>query len=350
MNGRRSTLSDIARAVGVDVSTVSLVLNRKPRAGRLRPETRERIEQCARQLGYRPSLTARALLTGKTGMLGMVVGDIASTFYAELTAAALRIAERHGRQLLVAATEWSVDKERRALDSLLNAGVDGIIFMPGSFLEHSEQVAAIRRERIPVVTYDYKVPGASAIFCDYAPGMERAVELLSARHRQILCLLNRDDHSPKLEPLLAACRKFGCHAEIIPHGGSSFSNFEKEIDLSVFLSSAQQEACIVCGGEDAVYILNRLMSQGVSIPHKLELVGLAGNRLSHFTNPSLAVIQMDTEQLMEAAFRLIESGEESVVRVPTGFIPGGSVLPRCGKTDSRTAYDAASPLRYKNFN
>ena len=169
--GKRSSLSDVAQAAGVDVSTVSLVLNRKPLARRLRAETRERIEACARELDYRPSRAARALKTGKTGMIGIVVGDISSIFYAEVTAAALRTANLHGSQLLVAATDWSIDKERLALKSLLDAGVDGIIFLPGSFLCHTDQVATIRREKIPVVTYDYKVPGASAVFCDYTPGM-----------------------------------------------------------------------------------------------------------------------------------------------------------------------------------
>ena len=323
--GKRSSLSDVAQAAGVDVSTVSLVLNRKPLARRLRAETRERIESCARELDYRPSRAARALKTGKTGMVGIVVGDISSIFYSELTAIALRIAEQHGSQLLIAATDWSIDKERLALKTLLDAGVDGLIFLPGSFLLHTEQVATIRREKIPVVTYDYKVPGASAVFCDYTPGMERAVELLAPRHRSISCLLNRNDHSAKVEPLLAACRKYGCQGNVIMHGGNDFNDFEKEIDIEALTAPGMPTACIMSGGEVAVQVRNLLLDRGIDVPNAMEIIGLSGNRLGNFTCPSLATIRIDTQGLMEAAFQLLESGEEEI-RVPTGFTPGKSIL------------------------
>ena len=78
--GKRASLSDIAKEAGVDASTVSLVLNRKPLAERLRPETRRRIIEIAEKLRYRPSAAARSLRTGRSGMIGMVVGDIASLF------------------------------------------------------------------------------------------------------------------------------------------------------------------------------------------------------------------------------------------------------------------------------
>lgn len=324
--GKRSSLADVAKAAGVDVSTVSLVLNRKPLARRLRAETRERIEACARELDYRPSRAARALKTGKTGMVGIVVGDISSIFYAELTAVALQTAERHGCQLLVAATGWSIEKERRALESLLDAGVDSIIFLPGSFLKHTEQVAAIRREKIPVVTFDYKVPGASAVFFDYAPGMEQAVRLLAARHRSISCLLNRNDHSAKSEPLLAACRKYGCEANLILHGGNDFADFEREIDVGALIAPGMPGACIVGGGEAAVYVRNRLLDYGIDVPREMEIIGLSGDRLPGYTSPSLATIRMDAPGLMAAAFRLL-GGEEAEIRVLTGFIPGRSILP-----------------------
>ena len=90
---KRTSLQDIALKVGVDASTVSLVLNRKPLAAKLKEETRKRIELCARELNYRPSRAARTLRSGKSGMVGIVVGDISSIFYSEMTATALQVAE-----------------------------------------------------------------------------------------------------------------------------------------------------------------------------------------------------------------------------------------------------------------
>ena len=178
--GKRASLSDIAKEAGVDASTVSLVLNRKPLAERLRPETRRRIIEIAEKLRYRPSAAARSLRTGRSGMIGMVVGDIASLFYSELTATALANAERNGRRLIVSATEWSKEKELKALENLLAAGVDGIIFLPGSLSEEHPLFRTIRSERIPLVTFDRKLPGTPAVHCDYRRGFAEAVARLAA--------------------------------------------------------------------------------------------------------------------------------------------------------------------------
>ena len=213
--GKRASLSDIAKEAGVDASTVSLVLNRKPLAERLRPETRRRIIEIAEKLRYRPSAAARSLRTGRSGMIGMVVGDIASLFYSELTATALANAERNGRRLIVSATEWSKEKELKALENLLAAGVDGIIFLPGSLSEEHPLFRTIRSERIPLVTFDRKLPGTPAVHCDYRRGFAEAVARLAARHRRIGYLGARGEISNKIPSFREACsaqgrRRFIC--------------------------------------------------------------------------------------------------------------------------------------------
>jgi DNA-binding LacI/PurR family transcriptional regulator len=84
-------------------------------------------------------------------------------------------------------------------------------------------------------------------------------------------------------------------------------------------------ACIIGGGEVAVQVRNRLLDRGIDVPNEMEVIGLSGTRLSNFTCPSLATVRIDVQGLMEAAFRLLESGEEEI-RVPTGFSPGRSIL------------------------
>src|SRR3970040_2485194 len=79
------TLRDVAREAGVHVSTVSRVLNNQAAAGRITPDTEERIREVARRLGYRRNIIARALRTGHTLVVGMVVPDVANLYQAGIT-------------------------------------------------------------------------------------------------------------------------------------------------------------------------------------------------------------------------------------------------------------------------
>src|SRR5437667_12161930 len=91
----RLTISDVARAAGVSKQTVSRVLNDK---GELSPNTRARVLQVIRELGYRPNVAARSLLTGRTFTLGLVIPDLKNPFCIDIAGgvhAAAQEAEYH---------------------------------------------------------------------------------------------------------------------------------------------------------------------------------------------------------------------------------------------------------------
>ncbi len=322
---RKSSLLDVASAAGVDISTASLVLNRKPLAQRLRPETRQRIRDCAEKLNYRPSRAARVLRSGKTGMIGMVVGDIASLYYSELVAMGLQAAEACGKQLLISATEWSQEKEHDALKRLLDIGVDGIIHLPASLEQHADLLEVIRAEGIPTVTYDCEVPGFSAIHCDYRPGMELAVRELAKRHSRIGYISFPGERSNKLEAIRAAGRKHG--VEIENHSFSGTDCFGRiEFESGAITAPEAPRAWIIGGGEKAVFLLTQLLHEGFRIPEDRELIGIAVPRIAALGTPSLAHIELDTKGLMKAAFELLNEGNsERQIYVPTTFNKCGSI-------------------------
>ncbi len=321
---KRTSLQDIALKVGVDASTVSLVLNRKPLAAKLKEETRKRIELCARELNYRPSRAARTLRSGKSGMVGIVVGDISSIFYSEMTATALQVAESLHLQLLVAATRWAPEQEHNALKNLLDTGVDGIIFLPGSLAMHEDLLKVIRQEAIPVVTFDYRLDGTSGFFSDYKPGMEQAVAALVPRHTRIGCLVHRSDQADKAEPFLAACRKYQVEGVLLKHTGFDFEDYPAGVDLKQLFAPEMPKAWIVCGGECAVFVLNESLRRGFRVPEEYEWIGLGCDRLGHFTCPGLAQIVQDPRELMQAAFQLLQQ-REGEIRIPTRFETGNSI-------------------------
>lgn len=121
---RPPTIVDVAGVAGVSVSTVSRVVRMHPDVG---DATRARVLQTIAELGYRPSPIARALVSGRTRLLGLLVSDIANPFYPQLAKAIEREAMRLGYGLVICNTDDDDSETERYVERLIDQGFEGII-------------------------------------------------------------------------------------------------------------------------------------------------------------------------------------------------------------------------------
>lgn len=121
----RVTRADVARLAGVSTAVVSYVLNGGP--GPVSAASRQRVLRAVDALGYRPNANARALATGLSGLLGLVVPDISNPLFAEFALSIELCAQAKGYGLLLANSEDSVDVEQQQVASLVARGADGIL-------------------------------------------------------------------------------------------------------------------------------------------------------------------------------------------------------------------------------
>lgn len=129
-NSRKTTMEDVARAVGVSRTTVSFVLNDRPDV-RIPVATRERVRRAARELGYRPHNAARALASQRTGQLGLV-SEIVTSPLSSATIRGIHTAARQaGYSLFIVPTTPSGQEDPEAFETLLKARVEGIIYATG---------------------------------------------------------------------------------------------------------------------------------------------------------------------------------------------------------------------------
>lgn len=124
------TSKDVGRLAGVHPSTVSRVMNRAFGKYTYDPQTIARVEESARQLGYRPSHAARSLRMGKTMLMGVVVSDIANSFFGQLASHIERLARAKGYRSLICNTQDDPELQREHLADLAGRHVDGIILCP----------------------------------------------------------------------------------------------------------------------------------------------------------------------------------------------------------------------------
>jgi LacI family transcriptional regulator len=176
----RATILTLSRSAGVSASTVSRALKGDPRISK---SMRSRIAELARDAGYMPNALARTLSSGRSGLLGLVLGPRSNPFYATLLEEVVaQSAERGLRFLILHAGPGPI--EDRTTEALLQYQMDGCLITSADMSSRAAEICAANA--VPVVMIN-RVPRvhASAVSCDNAEGGARMAEhLLSSGHRR----------------------------------------------------------------------------------------------------------------------------------------------------------------------
>lgn len=175
-----STLADVARAAGVSVATASRAISGR---GSVAAPTRERVIAAARRLDFEPSAVGRSLRTRRTGLIGFVVPDIGSAFYASALKGAQHRLALAGYQVALMDTDEQPEREDAALRALVAQGVDGVIVCSTGGARAALRDRA-RRRRTPVVFFDNLAPGLgdASVALANEQGVRLLVDHLVAAH------------------------------------------------------------------------------------------------------------------------------------------------------------------------
>jgi LacI family transcriptional regulator len=152
-------LKDIARDLGVSVITVSKAL-RNHRD--ISPATRARVLKRVKELNYRPNYAARALVTGRTHMMGLVVPDLVHAFHSEVAKGLAGVLRKSGFTLLISSSEEDPEIERQAIDQLLARRVDALLVASTQWTV--EAFRRVEEAGIPYILLDRNFAGLAANF------------------------------------------------------------------------------------------------------------------------------------------------------------------------------------------
>ncbi len=220
--GRDATIIDIAHRAGVSTATVSRVLNR---TGKVREETREKVEAAARELDYQPNIVAKNLSTVRSNVIGVLVPDVRNPFYANIFVECEKYANEKGFSLLLYNFLESESLERHCYDMLMARRVCAVIHIGGSVerIEASpgfvEKIGEIS-ERVPVVTSSFvEGTGSRCVEIDSGRGMKLLLDyLLGLGHERIALVGGREDDKP-------TAKKRKCYQEALRQNGIRYGNY-----------------------------------------------------------------------------------------------------------------------------
>ncbi|HEY4788104.1 MAG TPA: LacI family DNA-binding transcriptional regulator [Bacteroidales bacterium] len=150
------TITDIARHLNVSVALVSLVLTDKWKENRISKELAERVNESAKQLGYKPNVVAQALRTGKSGIIGLIIADISNPFYSIIVRIIEVEAEKAGYEVMFGSSEEQLSKFIKVGETLISRQVDGLIVVP--VVGSGDILSSWKARNIPIITIDRFIP------------------------------------------------------------------------------------------------------------------------------------------------------------------------------------------------
>ena len=168
------TIKEIAGKAGVSFQAVSAVLNGNTKVASA--ATREKILMIARELDYRPNAAARALSSGKTGLIGFITQDIRFPFYSDFSYQIQACAESYGYKVLMLESNWDNSRTLECLSAMLSYSIDGILMIGN--VNDKEIYKLVADNKLPLVFIDGEETGFSGHGFDYRPGMRDALSRL----------------------------------------------------------------------------------------------------------------------------------------------------------------------------
>ena len=328
------TIADVAARAGVSTATVSRVL---AGIGRARPETRDRVLEAARTLGYRPSEVARSLQRRSTQTLGLVITDIENPYFPQLVRAVEDAARAAGYAVLLCNAADDPEREAFYLDLLADRRVDGLIIAASSLGDrHGEWLAA---PPVPVVLVNTAAPdvGLPAILSDNELGGRlAAAHLLDLGHRRFGYLMpppRNVDAPARVQGIRMALVEAGLDPDglVVGHGSALIDGGEAASG-QILERAPETTASLAYNDLMAIGALRALRAAGRRVPDDVSVVGFDDVALATIVDPPLTTIVQRTEAMGRWAVERLLGGLEA-----TGTGSGG--------TNGSGGRDAAPPVR-----
>jgi LacI family transcriptional regulator len=308
------TRNDVAEYAGVSTAVVSYVVNEGPR--KVAPETRERVLEAIRVLGYRPNATARALRIGTTRTFGLITPDGGNPLFAELAKAIDKAAASRGYVVLQTSADGDPATERAKIAELVTRQVSGLLLVAPH--EDPELTDA----EVPAIAINRVLPTVSSVRPAYREGARRGVEhLVEHGHRVIGLVIGGTGHPERelgwQDGLEAAGLEPG------PIARTTFSRAGGRAAMITLLQATNRPTAVFASSDlQAVGVLSALHEAGLRVPEDVAVVAFDGTAETEYSWPPLTVVRQPLDRMAEAAVSRLIDGEQAIeaMTFPTELI------------------------------
>jgi DNA-binding LacI/PurR family transcriptional regulator len=336
----RTDIRTIAEMANVSIATVSRTMNR---VATVNPRMAKRVWEAIDKLDYFPNTQARALVSGRSKLFGLIVSEITNPFFPELIQGFEDIAVENGYEILISSTNYDPKRMSNCIRRMLERKVDGVAIM--TFGIEEPLLEQLAKRNVPMVFIDVgpQRSGISVLKVDYHHGIRQGVQHLAALgHRNILFvsgptrLHSAQSRVAAFSRSLAECGITSSPLCVV-EGDHTMEGGVAAMEK--ILAMKNRPTAVMCSNDmTAIGVLHALYRAGLRVPDDFSVVGFDDIHMAEVTIPPLTTIQMSRFELARAAVSALRAQVEErdnfkredefniqtilIVRESTGFPPG----------------------------
>jgi LacI family transcriptional regulator len=300
-------IREIAKRARVSTATVSRTINRHPS---VQPQLAKRVWRIVEELGYFPNTQARALVSGRSRIFGLIVSEITNPFFPEIVHVFEETAVQHNYEILVTSTVHDPERMKTSVRRMLEHRVEGVAVM--TFGMEESLLDDLKLRNVPLVFVDVGPPRprVSNIRIDYLNGIRQAVQHLAAlRHEKIAFItgpLSLKSALARKDAFVRSMSEIGMAGdpELIIEGNHTLEGGEEA--FAKLLNRPLRPTAVLCSNDmTAIGVMRKCYSEKIVVPRDLSVIGFDNIHLSQYILPPLTTIEMSQTELGRLAFQAL---------------------------------------------
>ncbi|MGV9003058.1 LacI family DNA-binding transcriptional regulator [Flavobacterium sp.] len=306
----KATLKQIAKELGVSVSTVSKALNGSPE---ISESTKQRVQEYAKLKNYKPNVIGLNLKNRSTKTIGVILPNILNSFFAKVFSGIEKIADERGYKLITCISNESYQKEINAIEMLSNGTIDGFIISISDEtqqLQNFDHLKEMLIEGIPLVLFDRNTEeiNCDKVMVDDFESAVNAIEYLLKTGSKKIALLSSIDNLS-----VGKLRTQGFYQALKNHNLQSdenlviLSNTNEEFNLKIddFFIKNKPDAIFAIDEHASVTSMKIIIKNGYKIPDDIQIIGFADGLWSRRMTPSISTVSQHAPEVGKVAATLL---------------------------------------------
>lgn len=331
--GHQVTMKEIAKKLGVSVSTISRALKDSPE---LHPETKRKIVEMAKEMNYQPNLLAQSLRISRTKTLGVIVPEITSHFFASCISGIQDQANKRGYNIMICQSNESLELEKANIKTLVSSQVDALLISLSRETNKYDHLLELYNREIPFLLFDRvneDIPVSKVTFNDEGGAYHVTKHLLETGRKRVMYVSGPEDlyiSKKRKEGYLHALAEYNIEPdpELV-----KISDLTEEGNIKIAKEIAamdQRPDGVFCMIDPiAVDVMTVWKSIGIRIPEDMALAGFTNNPTSGLIDPSLTTVaQPGYEMGKLAVSHLLDQLDGIVSDDPISIVLETTLIPR----------------------
>jgi LacI family transcriptional regulator len=306
------TIKDIAKALGVSTSTVSRALRD---SHEISTATKQMVLDVAEKLNYRPNPIALSLKERKTRSIGVIVCEIANSFFSQIINGIESVAYDKGYNVIISQTNESYEREVIDLQNMSSRAIDGLLISVSTETSDFTHINELHKRGLPIVFFDRiasDIKTHSVIIDNYKGAYEATEHLINAGYKNIAAIGNSEFLSITVDRMAGykdalTANGIKIDKKLIKYcfyGGMIFSEVEDTVN-QLLIQKKKPDAIITLSDKLTTGCLKTFNRRGLRVPEDIAIVGFSNSDLTELTNPPLSVVKQPAFEMGRAATELI---------------------------------------------